>query len=55
MDYNCDKCEHALFDKIWGEYKCAILQHMIYRLEDTCLGKHYKKGEPKEAKGYEVC
>lgn len=46
---SCAECKNALFDKIWGEYKCTITQHTIYQSNNVDCGT-YKKGEPEEAK-----
>lgn len=50
MSKNCFTCGNALFDKVWGEYRCTKSQCYVEpeRIED-CTG--YKKGEPGEAKG----
>lgn len=44
---NCTNCKHAIFDEIWGEYKCTVYERTIeqpYDVEPCC--KHIK-GVPK--------
>ena len=46
MSENCKTCEHAIFDEIWGDYKCKkyeIIVHPDERLD--C--ESYKKGKTK--------
>lgn len=42
---NCLKCEHRIFDEVWGDYKCAVRQHRIYipTMYSDC--EYFKKGE----------
>lgn len=50
-NYQCD-CIYAIFDCVWGDYKCEIYQHRID--PNVCTGcAHKKKGVPKEAKQHE--
>ena len=46
----CKECKHAIFDEIWGEYKCEILKHKIYHpiAVDECL--YFEKGNPQKSK-----
>lgn len=50
----CETCEHAIYDALWGEYKCEITGLTTYStdynkmLVDGC--KDYKNGTPKESK-----
>lgn len=46
---NCKTCSNAIFDPHWGEYKCKILQHRIYKPEEVLNCKNYKKGKPAES------
>lgn len=49
----CETCAHALFDKLYGEYKCSKSQLIVYdpaNAED-CL--EYKEGAPKTSKQHE--
>lgn len=41
----CETCSNAIFDSLFGEYKCALKQIKIYKDFDC---KDYKNGEPKE-------
>ena len=46
---NCKTCEHAVFDELWGEYKCKKRETRIYILLDSKECKDYaKKKENKE-------
>lgn len=51
---NCKICEYAIFDELWGEYKCEVRQCVTYNadyermLVDDC--KDYKNGVPKKSK-----
>lgn len=47
---NCGNCTYAVFDDVWGEYKCAALEHVIYDIDAYTNCKLYEKGEPKESK-----
>lgn len=47
---NCRDCKHAIFDDVWGEYKCAEHEQVIYDLDEYSGCKVYEKGEPKESK-----
>lgn len=42
---NCVKCKHAIFDELWGEYKCAIRKLRIRNPEDYTSCKDYKKAD----------
>lgn len=39
----CSTCEHSVFDPLWGEWKCKVLQHRIYHpvATDDCI--YYEK------------
>lgn len=39
----CPTCENAIFDEIFGEYKCKILKRRIRNPEDNTGCKNYKK------------
>ena len=47
---NCKTCANAIFDKLWGEYKCKIFQHRIYSPDSISDCIEYKKGTPAESK-----
>lgn len=43
-------CSNAIFNKVWGQYKCNITKQNIYD-GSYCKGcPNYKKGEPKISK-----
>ena len=46
----CTTCANAVWDPVWGEYKCTSLKHVIYRPEnfENCI--YYLKGIPKESR-----
>lgn len=46
---NCVNCGNAIFDEIWGDYKCSIYKRHVYDHEIVGC-KHYNKGEPKRTK-----
>lgn len=31
---NCKFCRHAVFDRIWGEYKCKLYQRTVYDADE---------------------
>lgn len=45
---NCKNCEHSVYDKLWGEYKCKILQRRMYILLDSTECPNYKKKQGDE-------
>ena len=50
---NCSNCKHALFDEIWGEYKCKI-DKKKHCLEGQLAGvkcSGHEKGTPGIARG----
>ena len=48
----CKTCSKALYNELWGEYKCSETKLYIYnpKLVEDCQG--YKKGEPGKSKDY---
>lgn len=45
----CETCKNAIFDPVWGEYKCRVRHQRIYKPPmDIC--EWYDKGEPTESK-----
>ena len=45
----CSKCEHAIIDPVWGEYKCSKKQRYVNnRIDANC--SDFKEGKPKESK-----
>ena len=46
---NCTNCANAIFDEVWGEYKCTVLKHRIYDLNmyTSCTAHKPVKEEKK--------
>lgn len=54
---NCTTCKHAVFDALWGEYRCAVRGTRLYIMLDSSECTEYKKGAPAESqlnKDYEA-
>lgn len=49
----CETCSKAIFDELWGEYKCSVIKVRATdeQLKNGC--EEYKKGEPGISKGIE--
>lgn len=45
---NCKTCQHAIFDILWGEYKCECRQSILYILLDKEECKDYLEKKDKE-------
>lgn len=47
---NCKTCKHAIFDPLWGDYKCSEKQRCVtvFELHKGC--KEYVEGTPKDSK-----
>lgn len=43
----CETCGNAIFDSIWGQYKCGKRKRTVNIVMDADECKYYKKGEPK--------
>ena len=43
----CTDCTYSIFDKLWGEYKCKVLQHRIHDPHGRASCPHYKKDAEK--------
>jgi hypothetical protein len=43
---DCTNCANALFDEVWGEYKCKEVCHVIYDTDGQVDCIYYKKGKP---------
>lgn len=43
---NCSTCKHALFNPVWGEYKCSKTGLVVYDISTNENCKDYEKGEP---------
>lgn len=47
----CNTCHHAIFDTLWGEYKCPFfIKPSGDYIEYIADCKLYKKGTPKDSK-----
>ena len=47
---HCKTCKNAIFDPLWGDFKCEI--HKVIIHPDQKLDcEHYKEGTPKKSKG----
>lgn len=44
---NCKTCKNAIFDEIWGDFKCKHSHLVVYNPEDVNGCVHYEKGKPK--------
>lgn len=46
---NCKSCGKAIFDALWGDWKCSVHKRWCRKsgLEEGC--NDYKNGEPKES------
>lgn len=40
----CIDCKYAIFDEIWGDYKCSVKKHRVHNPEEYTDCKDYKKG-----------
>lgn len=45
---NCTTCENAVFDELWGEYKCKEFKRRIYILLGSSECPKYKKKKEKK-------
>ena len=50
---SCRNCENAVFDQVFGEYKCSVSKTRIYYPDLHFNCPDWKKGEPKESKEVE--
>ena len=46
---NCKTCGNAIFDEVFGDYKCSISKTTI-RLPLSTKCKDYKEGKPVDSK-----
>lgn len=49
---NCKNCANALYDELWGDYKCSLDGLFRYGLPKEC--PDHKEGEPGISKGIET-
>lgn len=48
---SCKNCSYALFDKLWGDFKCKL--DGLYRYDRGVECPDHKEGEPEISKGVE--
>lgn len=50
---NCPTCGHAIFDALWGVYKCDVKTRAVDdNIDDPC--KDYKEGKPRASLGNKI-
>lgn len=49
----CNECSNAIFDPVWGVYKCRPNECPIGRPDQDRRCTDFKKGEPATSKKYE--
>lgn len=51
---NCKNCSHAIFDPLWGEYKCEVRRTILYILldADECSSYDKRTGEIRVSKDH---
>ena len=47
---NCTNCTKAIFDPLWGEYKCGVTQLTMYNPGSTSQCNAYVEGTPSKTK-----
>lgn len=50
---NCSNCANAVFDPLWGDYKCKVYE-VIVAAEQKLDCPDHKPGTPTEGKGIET-
>lgn len=48
----CKTCAKALYNELWGEYKCTVTQHYMYALSPMKECSGYKQGTPGKSQDY---
>lgn len=43
--HDCKHCTNAIFDEVWGDYKCKILKRVLKETDDANHCVYYKKGD----------
>lgn len=43
---DCPNCKNALFNELWGEYKCTKREITIYKPTDEAECEYYENGSP---------
>lgn len=51
---NCETCANALFDPLWGEYRCSVTKRKATDEEVKNGCNQYKNGKPGVSKGIET-
>lgn len=46
----CKTCKHALYDEVWGEFKCRLSRHVHYPKDAMASCSNYVKGDPEKSK-----
>ena len=46
---NCINCGNAIFDELWGDYKCSVYKRAVHDHEHVGC-KQYQEGTPKKSK-----
>lgn len=44
---DCTECTHAIFDEVWGEYKCDVHKRYVKDFDKNTKCVHYEKGSKK--------
>ena len=48
---DCANCKHALFDQMFGEYKCKVREQRVYKpAKNNVVCEWYEEGKPGLAK-----
>ena len=45
---DCKNCANAVFDEVWGEYKCSVRNHRIYDVDKYIDCENHKPKEKKK-------
>lgn len=47
---SCKNCANAIFDEVWGEYKCKVHKHRIHDVDKYLDCPHHEKSKSTEGK-----
>lgn len=50
---SCKTCKNAIFDPLWGLYKCGVLKRTMINPDAKELCRHYKEGTSTDSKQHE--
>ena len=50
---SCKNCANAIFDEVWGEYKCKVRNIRIYDVDEQITCPDHKKSKSTEEKHIE--